>query len=484
MENNLKNNAINGIKWAAIERFSLQIIQFVVGIILARHLTPTDYGAIGMLYIFIAISNVFIDSGFNTALIRKKDRTEEDFSTVFVTNFIISVFFALFLVLIAPWVASFYNMPILCPVLRVQSISLLLYAFMAVQTAKLTADVNFKTLAKASLIASSLSGIISIALANFGWGVWALVAQNLLSIAIKFAYIMFFCRWFPKLGFSRKSFIELFSFGKNMLGASLLSEIYFNFDSIIIGKFFTPELLGYYTRGTRIATLPVYNINGVLANVTFPVFSKLQDDNERLLLAYRKYIKTSSMCIFFCCILIAALGRPLVLFLLTDKWVDAIIFLQIYSFAIMFDHLSSINLNIIKVKGRSDLILRLEVIKRVISFIILFSAIPFGVIGICVSKIIYTIIATYINTYYNGKLFGIGFISQFKDYSLYLVTSFFCCLPAFAISFLGMQNIVALILGCSVASVLYWYILRKDATMLFLVSLIKSKLRKPDNNDI
>lgn len=478
MAENLRQQALQGTKWAAIEKFSLQIIQFVLGIVLARLLTPDDYGTIGMLSVFIAISNVFIDSGFSSALIRKIERTEDDYSTVFVTNFAISFIFAGILVLIAPLVAKFYNMPILCPVLRVQSISLVLYALMAVQTTKLTAEVNFKALAKASLISSPLSGVIGIGLAYIGWGVWALVAQNLLSIAFKFACIMFQCHWFPKIRFSKKSFDELFGFGKNMLGASLLSAIYFNLDSIIIGKFFTPASLGNYSRGTQIARLPVDNINGVLNTVTYPILAKLQNETERLLQAYRKYIKLTSLCIFFCCMLMAALAKPLVLLLLTDKWADAIIYLQIFSFAIMLDHLSVINLNLIKIKGRSDLILKLEIIKRIISFAILFAAIPFGVLGICISKIIYSIISTYINTYYNGKLFNLGFLAQFKDYSKYLGLSILCCLPAFVISFLNLPYIIALMLGVTIAGVSYWFILRKDDVMIEIFSMVKSKVHK------
>lgn len=478
MTNSLKTETLSGVKWAAIEKFSLQAIQFVIGIVLARLLTPDDYGIIGMLAIFIAISNVFIDSGFSSALIRKIERTEEDYSTVFVTNFAISLFCTLLLVLIAPWVASFYSMPILCPVLRVQSVSLLLYALMAVQTTKLTAEVNFKALAKASMIASLLSGLIGIGLAYCGWGIWALVAQNIIAIVLKFVCIMCQCRWFPKINFSKKSFDELFAFGKNMLGASLLSAVYFNFDSIIIGKFFTPASLGNYTRGTQIARLPVENINGVLSTVAYPVLAKLQDDTDRLLNAYRKYIKLTSMCIFFCCMLMTALGRPLVLFLLTPKWADAIIYLQIFSFAILLDHLSVINLSLIKIKGRSDLILKLEVLKRFFSFAILFSAIPFGVLGICVSKVVYSIIATYINTYYNGKLFGLGFLSQFKDYSVYLLISFLCCIPAYFITLLQMPHIVTLIAGISVSTFLYWFVLRKDAMMNEMVSMIKIKIKR------
>lgn len=478
MEDNLKEQAINGAKWAAIEKFSLQIIQFVLGIILARLLSPSDYGTVGMLGIFIAISNTFIDSGFSSALIRKLERTEDDYSTVFFTNFAISLFFVMLLVGIAPWVAKFYDMPILCPILRVQSLSLILYALVAVQTAKLTAEVNFKALAKANMIASPLSGVIGICLAYFGWGVWALVCQNLLAAAFRLVFIVAQCRWFPKWRFSRTSFDELWGFGKNMLGASLLTSIYFNLDSIIIGKFFNSTALGNYTRGTQIAKLPVDSINGVLNNVTYPVLAKLQNETDRLIAAYRKYIKLTSMCIFFCCTLLAALAKPLILFLLTDKWLDAVIYLQVFSFAIMFDHLCVINLNLIKIKGRSDLILRLEVIKRVISFAILFAAIPFGVLGICISKVIYTQIAVYINTYYNGKLFGMGFLSQFNDYSKYLILSLITCALAFIVTLFNLPNLLTILIGSVISVTIYWFLLRKDDIMKEAQTLFMSKILK------
>lgn len=478
MAESIKQQAISSAKWAAIEKFSVQLIQFGIGIILARLLTPSDYGTIGMLTVFMAISNVFIDSGFSSALIRKLERTEDDYSTVFITNFAISLFFVVILFFAAPWVAKFYNLPILCPILRVQSLNLIVYACMAVQTAKLKAEINFKALAKASLISSPLSGIIGIILAYIGWGVWALVAQNLLYAIFRLGCVIIQCRWLPKLRFSKKSFDDLFSFGKNMLGTSLLTAIYFNLDSLVIGKFFSPASLGNFSRGSSLAKLPVHNINGVLDTATYPILAKLQNETERLISAYRKYIKLTSMCIFFCCMLMAALGKPIVLFLLGEKWSDAIIFLQVYCFAVMFNHISTINLNLMKVKGRSDLVLKLEVVKRIISFSILMAAIPFGVIGICLSKVVYSLIALCINTYYNGKLYNMGLISQFNDFSKYLFISFISCISAFVISSLSLPNIVIILIGVTFSCTLYWYLLRKDGTMLEALGIIKSRLKK------
>lgn len=476
MAESIKQQAINGAKWAAIEKFSLQGIQFLLGMVLAWLLTPDDYATIAMLSIFIAISNVFVDSGFSQALIRKLERSEDDYSTAFIVNFGISILAFSILYLAAPLIGRLYDMPILCPILRVQAISLILGALMSVQVTKLTSEVNFKVLAKASLVSSVLSGLIGVGMAYFGYGVWALVAQNLLSILFKCLCIIWECRWFPHGHFSRKSFSDLFSFGKNMLGANLLSAIYFNLDSLIIGKFFTKASLGYYNRGTHFAKIPVDSINGVLNNVTYPILAKLQNDTGRLLAAYRKYIQMVSMCIFFCCILMAALGKPLVLFLLREKWADAVVFLQIFSFAIMFDHLSVINLNLIKIKGESDIILKLEVIKRVLAFAILFAAIPFGVLGICISKVVYSIIAVYINSYYNEKLFGMGWLSQFKDYFKYLVYSVIACIPAYILTFTNMPNIIILLVGSVTAIVVYYCILYKDTNMIEIRGMIISRL--------
>lgn len=473
--NSVKQKTLSGVKWTAIERFSVQGIQFLLGLIMARLLSPSDYGTVGLLVIFFAISQTFIDSGFGNALIRKIDRTETDFSTVFYFNIVVSVVCYLLLFAIAPWVGAFFDMPILCPILRVQSINLILNSLMGVQVARLTIDINFKALAKRSLWSSIVSGIIGVILAYNGLGVWALVYQSLLSTAINLVFIWIYCRWKPRREFSWQSFHELFSYGSKLLLSGLLNTIYVNLTPIIIGKYFSPRDLGFYSRGTHLARYPGDNINGVLQRVTFPVFAKLQNDDEHLIRVYRKYICITSMCIFFGCVLMAAIGKPLVLFLLSSKWSEAIIYLQIFSFSIMFDHINSINLNLLQIKGRSDLFLRIEIIKKIISTIVLFASIPFGVIGICVSKVIYTQIAIFINTYYTGKLFHLGYIDQFRDFGKFLILSIIVCIPAYLFTFLDISHIITVIFGVSVSSLLYWLFLRKNPYMREVLGIIKAK---------
>lgn len=474
----VRQDLISSTKWSSVEKFSQLGIQFLLGIVMARLLTPEDFGTIGMLTIFIAISQTFIDSGFTNALIRKIDRTEDDLCTAFYTNLGISFVCYAILFVIAPWVGDFFHTPLLCPILRIQSVTLIINGLIAVQIAKLTYELNFKALAKRTFAASLLSGIIGIVLAYCGWGVWALVAQNIISSVINLVLLCYFCRWYPTRKFNKASFRNLWGYGSNMLAAGLLNTIYSNLNSLVIGRFFSSRDLGVYTRGTKLSAFPITNINSILTKVTFPILAKIQNDENHLIAVYRKYIATSSMIVFFCCMLMCALAAPIVDILLTSKWNECIIFMQIYCFAIMFDHISQINLNLLQVKGRSDLFLRLEIVKKVISTIILFSAIPFGVIGICCSKIIYSQIAIFINTYYTGKLFGLGYMAQIKDFLPYLILSLVACIPAFLITYINIHPLLMVAIGVVSSMAIYLFFTRKDQNMLETKEMILSKIKK------
>lgn len=472
----IKQETLQGVKWSAFERFAVQGIQFVLGIILARLLSPADYGIIGMHSVFLAVSQTFIDSGFSSALIKKLDRTEDDYCTVFYFNIAIAVGCYILLFFGAPWIAEFFNTEILCPIIRVQSVTLIINSLMAVQVTRLTIDINFKALSNRSILSAVISGLAGIILAYIGWGVWALVAQGVIASVINLIFIAVYCKWIPTRPFSKKSFNELFSYGSKLLASGLINTIYSNLTTLVIGKKFTPADLGEYNRGTSIPSLPVNNINGALQRVLFPILTRFQNDEEQLVAYYRKYIGIVSMGLFFICCLIAAVGRPLVLFLLTDKWESCIIYLQIFSFAIMFDHLSIINHTLLLAVGRSDLFLKLEIIKKPVYIAILFAAIPFGVLGICISKIISNQAAVIMNTYYTGKIFKFGYLAQVKDFSPYLLYSIIACLPAYLFTLLELPYIISIIFGCTTSPVLYWLLLRKNPYMVEIIDMAKNKI--------
>lgn len=412
---NLRSKTVSGVLWSAVERFSLQGVQFVINIIMARLLLPVDYGMIGMLAVFLQISQTFIDGGFTNALIQRKEKTEIDFSTVFYFNIIIAFVFYVLIFFSAPLIADFYNMPDLGDVARVIALSLIISSLSAVHKTKLTIDIDFKTQSKISLTAVLISGIVGIWMAYENFRVWALVAQILINSILQTILYYLFLHWFPLKVFSLKSFETLFSFGSKLLISSLIHTVYYNLYSIVIGKKFSATDLGYYTRAEQFAIFPSSNVNLIISRVIFPILSSIQDDDERLASVYRKYIRLASFIIFPLMIGLVVLAKPLIIVLLTEKWLGIVVLLQILCLDWMLDHLSIINLNLLYVKGRSDWALRLEIIKKTIATGILFASIPLGIVGMCLGRVVYALIATYLNTRYTKSLIGLSFSTQIKD---------------------------------------------------------------------
>ena len=415
MVENLRKKTVSGVFWSAIERFSLQGVMFIINIIMARLLLPSDYGIIGMLAVFLLISQTFIDGGFTNALIQRKDRTEIAFSPVFYFNIFVAFLFYILIFVSAPLIADFYNMPDLRDVARIISLSLIISSLSAIHKTKLTIDIDFKTQSKISLTAALISGVIGIWMAYENFGVWALVTQTLVNSILQTGLYYLFSHWFPLRIFSWVSFRILFSFGSKLLVSSLIHTVYYNLYSIVIGKKFSAADLGYYTRAEQFAVFPSSNVNSIISRVTFPILSGIQDDDVRLAFAYRKYIRLASFIIFPLMIGLAVLAKPLITLLLTEKWLGIVVLLQILCLDWMLDHLSIINLNLLYVKGRSDWALRLEVIKKTIATIILFASIPFGIVGMCWGRVLYSVIATYLNSYYTKSLIGLSLGTQIKD---------------------------------------------------------------------
>lgn len=332
MSDSLKSKTVSGVLWSAIERFSLQGVQFIINVLMARLLLPSDYGMIGMLAVFLQISQTFIDSGFSDALVQKKDRTETDLSTVFYFNIVISVLLYLLLFIGAPFIAQFYHMPELTLVTRIVMLNLIFSSFAAVPKIILVIKIDFKTQSKISLISAVVSGGIGITMAYKGYGVWSLVFQSLLNILLITFLSFYYINWRPLKTFSKDSFQNLFSFGSKLLFSRLIHALYYNLYAIVIGRRYSSAELGYYTRAEQFAIFPSGNINAIISRVTFPILSSIQDDDERLASAYRKYIKLASFLIFPLMIGLAVLAKPLIILLLTEKWIMTVVLLQILCF--------------------------------------------------------------------------------------------------------------------------------------------------------
>lgn len=415
MSDPLKQKTVKGVIWSSVERFSVQGIQFLVMIVMARLLTPKDYGLVGMVAIFIAVAQSLVDSGFSQALIRKQNRTETDNSTVFYFNIVVGILLYLVLFAIAPLVADFYDSPELTALMRVICLSVVFNSFVVVQRALLTVNIDFKTQAKASLTAAVVSGVIGIGMAYSGFSYWSIVAQQLVNLGLNTLLLWIFTRWRPRWIYSWGSFRELFTFGSKLMFSGLLDVVYRNMYLLVIGKVFTASSLGYYTRANQFAEFPSSNLTGIMQRVTYPVLCQIQDDDERLAQIYRRFLRLSAFLIFPLLVGLSAVAEPFVLLLLKEQWLFAATLLQIICFAMMWYPIHAINLNLLQVKGRSDLFLRLEIIKKAIAVLILCVTIPMGLIAMCVGQILSSLIALIINTNYTGKLIQVGFLRQMRD---------------------------------------------------------------------
>ena len=412
MSNSLKQKTVKGVLWSSLERFSVQGIQFIVMIIMANMLTPHDYGLISMLAVFIAVSQSLVDSGFSQALIRKVNRTETDNSTVFYFNVAVGLVLYGLLFTAAPLIADFYHEPQLINITRVIGLSILINSFVVVQRALLTIKIDFKTQAKAALTAAILSGVVGIWMASSGYGVWAIVAQQLTNLGVNTLLLWILSHWRPMWIYSWNSFHELFGFGSRLMISGLIDTLYRNIYLIVIGRLFSASDLGYYTRAHQFTDFASSNISGIIQRVTYPILCSIQNEDERLSSVYRKFLRLSAFIVFPLMMGLAAISKPLVLTLLKEEWLFTATLLSIICFSMMWYPIHSINLNLLQVKGRSDLFLKLEIYKKIIGIIILCITIPMGLIAMCIGSFFSSMIALIINTHYTGKLIKVGFIQQ------------------------------------------------------------------------
>lgn len=480
MADDLKQKTIKGVSWSLVEQILTRGVNFVIGIVLARMLSPTDYGLVGMMGIFLAISQLFIDGGLTSALIRTKNPSDKDFSTVYIINLTLSVVFYFLLFFCAPVVADFYDQPLLKPLMRVVSLILIIGSVASVHGTLLTIRVDFKTKSYISIISAVVSGTVGIVCAYKGMGVWALVAQSIASASAITLLTLLFVRWMPRLVFSKESFKRLFSYSSKLLAASCISTIYDNAYPLVIGKKFTAADVGQYTRAGQFPGIANDTIVGALNRVAFPILSQVQDDNERLLRVYEKYIQLACFVIFPVLMILCGCARPLVAFLLTDKWLACVPLMQIICFSKLLNGVTVINLNLLYVKGRSDLVLRLEFIKKSIAFLILFVSMFFNVTVMCYGLVLYSVIAAYLNSFYTKRILGYTFWQQMKSVLPYFFISLIVLAEALLFSRLISNNVWALVLTLLVCPATYWLINKMANLYAYTeaMDLVRSKLKR------
>ena len=455
MAESLKKKTVKGVAWTSLDQVATLGFGFVIGVILARILSPSDYGLLAMIAVFNAIAIAFVNSGFGNALVRKPDLTENDNSTAFYFNIVAGVVMAGVIWMIAPLVAKFYDKPILCQLLRVEGLLLIISSFTIVQNAQLSRALNFKAKMIINVTSQVLAGVIAIVAAYRGFGVWSLVIQHIASGIIRMILLWVLSPWRPRGRWDKRSFGYLWGYGSKLLASGVLDTIYGNIYPIVIGKFYSAADLGQYTRATHYAYMPSKGLTSVLQQVSFPVLSQIQEDTERLANSYRRMLRFSVFIVFPIMIGMLALARPLVIALVTDKWAPCVPYLRVICLASMWYPVHAINLSLLQVKGRSDLFLRLEIIKKVIITVAVFVCVPFGVIGICYGAVCTSLINLAINTYYTGKLIYVGFIRQMLDMTPTLLASLAMGAAVYFAVMPFDNNWVKLAIGIPLGMVLY-----------------------------
>lgn len=457
-EQSLKNKTVKGVAWSGIDNIVKTGVTFVVSIVLARLLTPDDYGLIGIITIFTAICQSFIHAGFTSALIRKKDATEDDYNTVFIVNLGVSILLYIIIFACSPLIADFFRRQELIALTRVSSLSMIIGALALVQQTRLTKRIDFKTQTKITLCASFSSGIIGIMMALIGFGVWALVVQTLTLQIVTTALLWFYNKWIPQLRFSTESFRELFGYGWKLMLSHMIDTLWKELYQVIVGKFYSPATLGQYTRGKQFARFFSSNLTGVIQRVTFPVLSNIQDDKERMVIAYRKVIKTTMFVTAIGMFFIGAISEPLLYCLIGPKWHEAAVYLPLICISGSLYPLHAINLNMLQVQGRSDLFLGLEIIKKIVALVPLMIGAFIGILPMLYTNIFTGVIAYFLNSYYSGKLIGYSSWMQVKDIAPSYGVAILLSLSVFFLRYLPLSNWVILpiqiIVGIAVFSIM------------------------------
>ncbi len=435
----IRNKTIKGVGWSAADAFLGQGITFLVGLVLARLLSPEEYGLIGICLIFTTVLNGVVDSGFSSALIRKKDATNDDYNTMFITNLVISFVLYIGLYFASPYISTFFDRTELTPLIRVLGVVLIINALSITQNTILTKRIDFKTKTKVSLISATISGVVGIAMAYSGLGVWALISQVLTKQLLYTICLWIFNRWWPDFTFSRESFRYMWGFGSKMMLSGLLDNIWKQLYQVVVGKFYSPATLGQYTRSKEYANIFSANLTSIVQRVSYPALAEIQDDKSRMIAAYRKVIKVTMFVTCVCMISIGAVAEPLIYCLIGPKWHEAATYLPLICITMSLYPLHAINLNMLQIQGRSDIFLYLDIIKKIIGIIPLAMGIFMDIYWMLIGSIATGIISFFLNSYYTGRRLGYTSWMQLRDVSASYAVAFTIAIAVYFLKYLPLS---------------------------------------------
>lgn len=489
MNETLKSKTVFGFIWSFIEVIMNQGTQFIIQIILARLLLPDDFGVIGMITIFIAVSNSIVDSGLSNALIREKEINNTKYSTIFYFNLLISLCMYALLYFIAPLVAQFYSEPKLISILRILSLSIIINSFGLIQKTILIRKIDFKSQTKITMISSIISGFIAVASAFSGLGVWSLVLRTLSMSILQSLLLFIHNRWIPKLVFSIRDFKKLFCFGWRMLVSGLIDTLYVNLYYLIIGKSFSAMTLGYYTNACKLKDTISQSITGAVQKVSLPVLSNINGNNANLKNAYKKILKNTAFIVFPIMVGLSAVGDSIITILFGEKWIPSIVYFQILCLEAMLYPIHAINLNILQVKGRADLFLKLEIIKKIvgIAFIAIAIFLKSGINGLLAVAVFVSYIDYFINSMYSKKLINYSIKEQLRDLMPILAISFVMGIFVYLIKLISHVNAIELLFMQILAGIII-YITEaraiKSNELKVMLGIIRTLVRKPINKEV
>ena len=461
-DQSLKDKTVKGTFWSGIDAFLSQGVTFLVGIVLARLLSPEEYGLIGLVTIFTSVLLGIVDSGFSNAIIRKKNATDEDYSTLFVFNLTSSMLLFAFLFGCAPWFAAFFNRPELIALVRVMGLLLIIQASSIVQYTILSRRIDFKTKTKANIIAAITSGLIGIGMAFSGCGVWSLVGQQISRQLIYSFCLWIYNKWIPKLQINSDSLKYMWGFGSKLLISGLIYNIWNQLYKVVVGKYYSPTTLGQYSRSYEYAGLFSTGITNIVQRVSFPVLAQVQNDKERMISGYRRIIKDTMFITAVILISMGAVAEPLIYCLIGPKWYEAATYLPLICISMSLYPLHAINLNMLQVQGRTDIYLYLEIFKRVVSVGPLLLGIFINIYWMLVGSIAAGIISFFLNTYYTGKKLGYTSWMQLKDIAPSYGVALFVAVAVYFLKYLPLSYWIVLPLQIAVGGTVFFLVCEKS----------------------